>query len=188
MPKAIIFDFYDVLALHGSDSFRLTYFPDNHEKNEQVKQLQLDRERGVIDFNHFVSKVAAVGGVDRQIVLKHIDNYQPNVQLLRYIHDKLKPRYKISMISNTRGDWPSRILGSANLAMFNDIVLSYKFAFTEPETEVYKSAARNLGVKEKECVYIGYLPSSCQAAEEVGMKSLCYWGFKQIEEEFGQAR
>jgi FMN phosphatase YigB (HAD superfamily) len=185
MTKAIVFDFYDVLVLRGSDSFRLTYFPDDHEKNVQVKQLQLDRERGVIDFNYFVSKVAAVGGVDRKVVLKHIDNYQPNLQLLKYIHDKLKPNYKISMITNTRSNMPLRILGMENLAMFNDIVLSYKFVFNDSETEMYKSAARNLGVQEKDCVYIGYLPSSCQTAEEVGMKSLCYWGFKQIEKEFG---
>ncbi len=186
MPKAIIFDFFDVLALHGTDSFRLTYFPDNLEKNRQVKQLQADRELGKIDFDHFVTKVAAVGGVDRRIVLRHIDDYQPNLQLLRYIREELKPKYKIGMLSNTGKDWPSRILGPANLAMFDDIVLSYKAGFTEFETEMYKLAARNLGVKEKECVYIGYLPSYCQAAEAAGMKSIWYWGFKQIEEEFGR--
>jgi len=184
-PKAILFDFFDVLVLHGSDSFRLTYFPDDHEKNMRVKQLQLDRERGTIDFNHFVSKVAVVGNVDRTVVLKHIDNYQPNVQLLSYIRDHLKPNYKISMIFNAKGDRPSRILGSANSSMFDDIVLSYRFSFNDPETKVYELAANNLKVKEKECVYIGYLPSSCRAAEAVGMKSLCYWGFKQVEQEFG---
>ena len=183
--KAIIFDFFDVLALHGSDSFRLTYFPDDFEKNRQVKQLQLDRESGTIDFDQFVSKVAAIGGVDQSIVLDHIDNYQPNVQLLKYIQDKLKPRYKIGLVSTTGGGWPSIILGSVNLAMFDDIVFSYKVGFTDSETAIFRQAARNLGVKAKECVYIGYLPSNCQAAEAVGMKSIWYWGFKQIEKEFG---
>jgi HAD superfamily hydrolase (TIGR01509 family) len=184
--KAIIFDFFDVLALRGTDSFRLTYFPDDLEKNRQVKQLQADRELGKIDFEHFVSKVAAVGGVNRQIVLRHIENYQPNVQLLKYIREQLKPKYKIGMIPNTTSDWLLRILGSANLALFDNIVLTPKPAYTEPETKIYQLAAHNLGVKEKECVYVGYLPSNCQAAEATGMKSIWYWGFKQIEEEFGR--
>ena len=183
--KAIIFDFFDVLVLQGSDSFRLTYFPDYSEKNRQVKQLQLDRESGTIDFNHFVSKVAAVGGVDESVVLKHIDNYQPNVQLLKYIDTKLKPKYKIGLLSDTAKGWPYIILSTANLAMFDDVISSDKAPFTESETHIFKLAAKNLKVKEKECVYIGYLPSYCQAAERAGMKSVWYWGFKQIVKEFG---
>jgi len=182
--KAIIFDFFDVLVLHGSDSFRLTYFPDDPEKNEKVKKLQLERERGTIDFDHFVTKLAEVGRVDRAVVLKHIDNYQPNLQLLKYIHDKLKSKYKIGMLSDTGRGWPYIILGSEYLAMFDDIIGSDKAPFTESETHIFKLAARSLKVKEKECVYIGYLPSYCQTAESVGMKSIWYWGFKQIEKEF----
>lgn len=185
MIKAIIFDFFDVLVLQGSDSFRLTYFPNDLEKNRQVKRLQSDRELGVIDFNRFVAKVAAVGGVDPSVVLKHIDNYQPNVQLLKYIDGKLKPKYKIGMVSITAGGWPSVILGSANLAMFDDIISSYKTGFLGCEIDVFRQATRNLGAKAKECVYVGYLPSNCQAAEAIGMKSIWYWGFKQIEKEFG---
>ena len=185
MRKAIIFEFFDVLALQGSDSFRLTYFPDDVVKNNQVKELQSDRERGIVDFNRFVSKVAAVGGVRRQIVLKHIENYQPNVQVLNYIQDKLKPKYKIGMISVTDKNWLLRILGSKNLAMFDDIVLSNEAITPELETKMFKLAAKNLGVKTKNCIYIGYLPSSCQAAEAAGMKSIWYWGFMQIEKEFG---
>lgn len=186
--KAIIFDFFDVLVLHGSDSFLLTYFPNDPEKNSQVKQLQLDRERGTIDFGHFVSKLAAVGGVDQKIVLKHIDNYQPNVQLLSYIRNKLKPKYKIGMISNTEEDWPSKILGAKNIAMFDDIFLSHKTDLTGLDARFYKMVADNLKVKVEDCTYIGYIPSYCEAAETTGMKSLCYWGIKQIEGEFGQTR
>lgn len=181
MPQALLFDFFDVLVLRGSDSFRLTYFPDNPEKNRQVKQLQIDRETGIIDFDRFVSKLAAIGMVDRQIVLKHIDNYQPNIQLLKYIRNQLKPKYKIGMVSSTAGDRPYTILRSAALAMFDSIISSDKVTLADSETHIFRLAARSLRVKEQDCVYIGYLPSSCRAAEAAGMQTIWYWGIKQIE-------
>ncbi len=184
--KAIIFDFFNVLALIGSDSFRLTYFPDDFVKNQQVKQLQHDRELAIIDFDYFVTKVAAIGEIDRSLVLQHINNYQANIQLLNYIRQTLKLKYKIALIANTTQDQLEQILGLVNLAMFDDIISSEQVVLSNDETKAYCLIAKDLGVNKNECLYVGYLPSACRLAETIGMKSLWYWGLKQLEKEINE--
>lgn len=183
MIKAVIFDFFGVLAVRGSVGFRQTYFADDELKMAQAKKLQDELGLGKIGYDDFVDGLAKLGGVDRDTVLKYTEDYQPNQELLDYIRAELKPAYKLGIISNAGADWVLRILGRSNTKLFNDIILSYQVEVIKPEAEIYRMSARNLGVQASECVFVDDITTYCDGARTVGMKAIWYKDFEQMKSE-----
>ena len=183
MVKTVIFDFFGVLAVRGSASFRQTYYPDDAEKIKQTKKIQDALGLGIIDYDDFITALAKIGGVSREEVLKYTEDYQPNTELLDYIRQKLKPKYKLGIISNAGADWVLQILGANNQKLFDDIILSYKVGFIKPDGEIYAMSAKNLGVKSEECLFIDDILTYCQGAEAVGMNTIWYKDFAQTKSE-----
>ena len=183
MIKAIIFDFFGVLAVRGFSSFAKTYYPTDAGKIDQTQKLQDQLNLGSISYDDFISGLAKIGEVDRDKVLRYTENYQPNRELLDYIRTNLRPKYKLGIVSNAGLDWIVKILGPSNEKMFDDIVLSYKVGAIKPGAEIYNISAKNLGVKENECLFIDDILTYCQGAEGVGMKSIWYKSFDQMKNE-----
>lgn len=183
MIKAVIFDFFGVLALRGTTSFRQSYFPDDQNKIRQADGLKDKLNRGDISYDGYVDGLAKVAGVNRESVLEHTENYHDNSKLISYITENLKPKYKIGIISNAGEDWVLKILGKSNLALFDDIILSYKVDFVKPEPQIYDMSAKNLDVEPQQCVFVDDILKYCQGAEAVGMKSIWYKDFPQMKTE-----
>jgi HAD superfamily hydrolase (TIGR01509 family) len=181
--RAVIFDFFGVLGLRDSASFRQTFYPDDPDKLRRTVKAQDDLGRGLISYDAFIDELAGIGGVGRGEVLKYTEEYHPNTELLDYIRTKLKPVYKIGIISNAGQDWVLKILGESNKKLFDDIVLSYKAGIIKPEPEIYEMSAKNLGVSEEECVFVDDILSYCQGAEAIGMNTIWYKDFEKMKEE-----
>jgi HAD superfamily hydrolase (TIGR01509 family) len=183
MIKAVIFDFFGVLALRDSASFRQTFYNNDSKKIEQTKDLQDKLGLGKIGYDDYINGLAEIGGVDREKVLRYTEEYHPNHQLLDLIREQLKSKYKIGIISNAGADWVLKILGEDNIKLFDDIVLSYKVGFIKPDSEIYEMSARNLEVKPTESVFVDDILTYCQGAEAVGMNTVWYQEFDQVQEE-----
>lgn len=183
MIKAIIFDFFGVLAVRGFDSFAKTHYPADTEKISQTKKLQDQLGLGLIGYEDFISGLAKLGGVDRETVLKYTEDYQPNMELLDYIHQKLRPRYKLGIISNAGADWVLKIIGQQNQELFDNIVLSYKAGVIKPTPEIYEMSIKNLGVRAENSVFIDDILTYCQGAEAIGMNTIWYKDFGQMKTE-----
>jgi HAD superfamily hydrolase (TIGR01509 family) len=181
MIKAVIFDFFGVLAVRGSESFKQAHFPNDPTKKELAKNIHDKLGLGLIGYDEFITELATLGGVDRGTVLRYTEDYQPNTRLLNYIKNELKPQYKIGIISNAGEDWVLKILGPENYKLFDDIILSYKYSVIKPEPEIYKISAEHLGVREGECVFIDDIQTYCKGAEAVGMRSVWFRGFAQMK-------
>ena len=107
---------------------------------------------------------------------------EPNKVLLTYIRAKLKPKHKIGIISNSIGDWTSEILAQ-DIELFDDVVLSYKVGVTKPNPAIYEMSLKNLGVRADESIFVEDIESYCEAAREMGMQSIHYGNFEQMESE-----
>lgn len=183
MIKAIIFDFFGVLAVRGSISFRQQYYADDAKKIAQEADLIGQLGLGKVGYDDFIDGLARLGGVDRETVLKYTEDYQPNLELLDYIRSRLKSNYKIGIISNAGADWVHRILGDTNYKLFDDVVLSYKYSVIKPQPEIYQISAKNLGVRESECIFIDDISIYCDGAEAAGMESIWYQDFRKMKAE-----
>ena len=183
MIKAVIFDFFGVLGLRGVNSFRKEVLADDPRKYDQAEKLTDQLNRGHLGYDNFINALAELGNVPLQTVLKYTEDYQPNKELLDYVKDQLKPKYKIGLISNAGEDWVLKILGEDYKNLFDDIILSFKVGLIKPEPEIYEMSARNLGVNEEECVFIDDILRYCQGAEQVGMNSIWYQSFDGFKTE-----
>jgi HAD superfamily hydrolase (TIGR01509 family) len=183
MVKAIIFDFFGVLAIRGTTSFREAHLGDDPAMTYEARNLNDKLGLGLIGYDEFITELATLGGVDRETVLKYTENYQPNRPLLDYIRNNLKLKYKIGIISNAGDDWIARILGPDNYELFDDIILSYKYSVIKPQPEIYQMSAKNMGVDEPECVFIDDIQTYCKGADAVGMNSIWYRDFNQMKSE-----
>jgi putative hydrolase of the HAD superfamily len=181
--KAVIFDFFGVLAIRGTVSFRKAFLADDPEKNKRAEALNDELARGNLSYDGFIDGLADLGGISREKVLEYTEDYQPNQELLDYAKKRLKPKYKIGIISNAGEDWVLQILGKENLKLFDDIVLSYKVKAIKPEPQIYELSAKNLNVKEEESVFVDDILRYCEGAEQVGMNSVWYKDFPQMKDE-----
>lgn len=183
MIKAVIFDFFSVLAIRDSLPFRQAYFPDDIAKNQQNQAALEQLGRGEIGYDDYIDKLAELAGVSREKVLEYTEDYHANQDLLDYIKAELKPKYKIGILSNAGDDWVLKILGEANQRLFDDVVLSYKSGIIKPDPRIYQTSAQNLGVNPHECAFVDDILSYCHGAEAVGMKAVWYKDFPQMKNE-----
>ena len=182
MIKAVIFDFFGVLAVRGVGSFSKTYYPNDAEKIKLTEDLQDKLNLGTLGYDGYIDGLAKVGGVGREEVLRYTEDYKANAELLDCIQRELKPKYKIGIISNAGDDWVDEVLGS-DTKLFDDIVLSYKVGIIKPEPEIYEISTKNLGVRPEEAVFIDDILKYCQGAEAVGMNTIWYKDFDQFKTE-----
>lgn len=106
----------------------------------------------------------------------------PNEELLTYMRSKLKPKYKIGIISNAAADWVNEILSKEDVELFDDIVLSHRVGFAKPEPAIYEIALKNLSARAEEAVFIDDTEAFCEAARSLGMKAINYQNFGQMKQ------
>ncbi|HLG91218.1 MAG TPA: HAD-IA family hydrolase [Candidatus Saccharimonadales bacterium] len=111
---------------------------------------------------------------------------EPNEVLLTYIRTKLKPRYKIAIISNALADFIPEILSQEDINLFDDIVISHRVGVAKPEPAIYEISLGNLGVRANEAVFTDDTEVFCVAARSLGMQAILYENFEQTKNDLEQ--
>ena len=183
MIKVIFFDFFGVIVSEGFKQFRDAHFPDDEAKWEQAIALVNQHDSGRMTKEGFIAGMAELSGETPEYVADNINQNRPNRQLLDYIRTELKPGYKIGVLSNSGDDYLSRMLTPADAALFDDVVLSYRYKVIKPQTEIFELAARRMAVQPEECLHIDDSPSHCQGARQAGMRAILYKDFPNFRQE-----
>ena len=88
---------------------------------------------------------------------------------------RLKLRYTVSVLSNADRSLRQRLEGELGLAgVLDDIVISAEVGLAKPEPEVFRLAARRLGLPPQECVFVDDWDANVEAARAVGMPAVCF--------------
>ena len=98
----------------------------------------------------------------------------PNEVLFDYIRDELKPNCKIGMLSNAGGNWLDDMFEPWQVALFDEIVLSYELGVVKPDPVMYETAAQRLGVLPEEAVFVDDIRRFVEAAKQYGMHGVHY--------------
>jgi putative hydrolase of the HAD superfamily len=106
---------------------------------------------------------------------------EPNEVLLTYIRAKLKPKYKLGIISNATADWVSEILIKNDVRLFDEIVISHQVGIAKPEPTIYEMLLKKLNVGADEAVFIDDIETHCEGARAVGMQAILYKEFEQMK-------
>jgi HAD superfamily hydrolase (TIGR01509 family) len=181
--KAVIFDCFGVLTTEGFDRFRDKYLGDDEPKRQQANKAMDELNMGLTSYDKFLAVLSRVSSLKPSGVESFLAENQPNEELLKYIRDKLKPKYKIGMLSNAGGDWTSDLFKPEDIKLFDSIVLSFRAGVMKPQPEAYQLAVRELEVETSECIFIDDRQKYCDGAKAVGMKAVLYDDFPQMKTE-----
>ncbi len=96
---------------------------------------------------------------------------QPNLALAC----ALRGRYKVSVLSNADRSLRGRLEREPEVfCLFDDVVVSAEVGMAKPEPEVFRLAARRLGIGPAECVFVDDWDVNVNAAREVGMTAVLH--------------
>jgi epoxide hydrolase-like predicted phosphatase len=180
MIKAIIFDCFGVLASDGWLPFKRKYFGDDPALFEQAGDLNKQVDSGLADYNDFFTQLAELAHITPEAVREQIEQNPVNTELFDYIRDKLKPDYKLGILSNAGGNWLNDMFTDEQVALFDATTLSYEIGLTKPDPRVYQIAAQRLDVQPEECIFIDDQERYCAAAKELGMSAIIFTSTEQL--------
>lgn len=183
MIKAILFDCFGVLVTSSYEPFKSEVLKNDKELIEKFMDIENRSSRGEISLNEAEKEFAELAGLSFQETAEYLTNNPRNALLLRYIAQELKGLYKISMLSNVADDRIEELFTKDDIALFDDMVLSFQVSLAKPDERIYVLAAERLGVKPNECVFVDDNQGYCSAAASIGMKTVVYSDFKKARED-----
>jgi HAD superfamily hydrolase (TIGR01509 family) len=124
----------------------------------------------------FFGVICTYVGFDNVVIL--------NRELLDKI-SKLKPDYKMAILSNASQEFIEKALeqnGVRNL--FDVVVTSSKTGFVKPQPEIFEHTLNELQVQPEEALFIDDSSSNVTAAKEMGLNAISYKGLDNLGGEF----
>lgn len=183
MIRAVIFDCFGVLAGGTFQPFYRKYFAGDEEKIRRANgQLELSN-RGLITYQQFVEFLAQEAKIGYQEARSFVDGSPRNEELLDYIQQELRPKYKIGMLSNAADNWIDKIFLPEDIKLFDAVVLSYAVGYAKPEARIYEITAEKVGLRLDECVFVDDLAGYVSGAQAVGMKAILYKDFVSFRQQ-----
>ncbi|MCX7878548.1 MAG: HAD family phosphatase [Ignavibacteria bacterium] len=184
MIKNIIFDLGNVLVNVEYEGFRKKITEQTgDEKYDSFFRGDAYRllgyEAGRISTDEFISRCISGLGLD-MTEIEFADAFndmfseiKPMSSLLRDLNRE--DRFNLYLLSNTSPLHFEYI--KENFDFINLIhrhALSYELKSLKPEREIYEKTIDFLNIKPEESLFIDDLEENCIAAEEIGIKTICY--------------
>lgn len=172
--QAVVFDCFGVLVTDGWRPFRTTHFAHSPELLEQATTSNKLVDAGLKDYGDFLQEMADLANLSLKETRRQIESNVPNIPLLEFIRDTIKPHYRIGLLSNAGANWLDTLLEPWQLELFDEKVLSYQLGVVKPDKLMYETIAMKLGVPTEQCLFIDDQRIYCHGAECVGMRSIVY--------------
>lgn len=170
--QAVIFDCFGVL--YGSSIEFLTQQCAPGQRSE-LADLNKQFDYGFIDTSAYERGVAELLGWTAERTHQAIwQKRVRNSALIEYIGAlRQAGSVKLGLLSNVGAGTLNQLFEPGELdRLFEVQVLSYQENLAKPNPEIFRLAARRLGVAPSECVMIDDRPENCEGAEMAGMRSL----------------
>lgn len=188
MIKAIIFDFAGVVATEGVESaikrfwkivplwklpvlllFALFYLP-KIEKGEITEVVAWRKS------HWFLGKKTNIFEL-RDKILAH---FILNQELIKEIK-KLKPQYKIAMLTNNIEEWMDHFENEFFLSkIFNPILNSAEVGLRKPNPKIFQLLLRQLNQKPAECLFVDDHKRNLWFAKSLGFKTIHFKNNRQF--------
>lgn len=180
MIKAIIFDCFGVLALDGLVDFRDRHFKTDSDSLVEFEANNTRCDRGLMSYADFVTWLSKKTDLKTSEVRRQIEKTSPNIDLFEFIKYRLKPSYKIGLLSNAGQNWLNDLFEPWQVELFDEVTLSYQLGSAKPDRLMYENIAAKLDLSMDECLFVDDNKDYCRAAEQFGMIGVNYSDNKQL--------
>ncbi len=182
MIKAIVFDCFGVLYVHGGPEYLKNNAANYLQIKNQLKNLSLQTDYGLISQKEYEQAVADVTGLPLDQVSAHIlRGFVRNNSLLDYIENQLRPHFKIGLLSNISIGTMDRFFSEKEREqLFDTVVLSGETGLIKPNPIAYEYICKQLGKDTSEVIMIDDNYDNCRGAEQTGLVAIEYDGFAHL--------
>lgn len=182
--RGILFDFGQVLCrfdnarfLEGLSSFCEKPAATLKEALYRDSTLTQDYEAGRIDSKAFLGGVSDLCGMqlpEADFIRIYTDIFTP-IQASFDLIRKLKPAYRIGLISNT-SPWhfEHAIRTTEIFPLLDAVTLSFEVGACKPDSRLFEDALQKLGLLAEECVFIDDQAAFAQAATDHLLHGITY--------------
>lgn len=94
---------------------------------------------------------------------------------------KLKPNYKLGILSDASSDAREKVKPWVNEALFDVIVFSAEQHTTKPDPAIYQTTLDQLGVKAESAIFIDDRPRNIEGAQKLGIHAILYKEFPEFK-------
>lgn len=189
MIKAVIFDMYETLITHYNCPlyFSAEMAEDAGIPVQNFKELwyptEGDRTTGKLTLEETLELILKKNDCYSSELLEQIaaKRTATKVECFEHLHPEILPmldRLKekgilVGLISNCFSEEAAVIRKSVLFPYFDAVCLSYDEGVKKPDVEIYERCMKRLGVKAKECLYVGDGGSfELETARELGMEAV----------------
>lgn len=184
--SAVIFDCFGVLAEDGWSPFKREYLNDP-VKAAAVRKVGKAVDEGTVSYEDMIHETAHIAGVPEAVVRAAVEHKVPNEELFAFIREKLKPHYKIGLLSNASYNVTKLLFNPEHMELFDAAALSYELGLTKPDPAMYQAIADRLHLPISECLLVDDQARHCAAAIDAGMQAVEYESVAQLRRDLAQA-
>lgn len=174
MIKAVVFDCFGVLSTDGWLVFYDRYLSKEPELSEKGIAANKRVDAGLISYNDFVHEIAELAKISDAETRDVIEKNMPNQTLFNFIQNKIKPYYKIGLLSNASGNWLDKLFEDWQVALFDETVFSFEVEAVKPSPIMYQTISSKLGTEPADCLYIDDQPRYVDGAITEGMQGIVF--------------
>lgn len=197
MIKAVLFDFDDTLGNREVYAYRFfkdiieenTDITDPLEKEAVLQDLMLWDEHGNINKNHITAMLEKKYGIVlpyddfKSYWNDHLWEYTVAFEGAEETLRILQNDYLLGVITNGPSYGQRKKLEKSGLAPYfkeEHVIVSGDFHYHKPDARLFEEAAKRLGVKMEECVFVGDIfTNDVYGALKSGMKAVWIWSSKR---------
>lgn len=112
----------------------------------------------------------------------------PNEQLIDYMRGLHDRGYRLAVCTNNVREWEARWRAMLPVEEIFDVVVDSAFVGArKPEPEIYEVTLERLGVAPEATLFVDDVELNCQAAQELGIRSVWFRSNEQAIAEIEQA-
>lgn len=179
-PKAIIFDFFDVI--HRD--------PFNHwlKQNGLARSGAFEKSSELVDLGEiseteFYRQLGEASGQPAASVAASFAETLIDNEMLTLL-EKLGRKYQIGLLSNASIEYLWKIIKLHNIEkLFDVITVSAEVRLAKPDPKIFEHVLDKLDVSAAEAIFIDDNPKNVAAAETLGITSIIFTGAPALETE-----
>lgn len=180
MYKAIIFDFFGVIQ---ADPYQRWLSKRGLKREGPFADIANAMDRGFITREDFFERLSELSSDTVENVRKTLyDEKFIDEELVKLI-SLLKQKYKIGLLSNSRGDYLRPILDKHDIMhLFDEIIISSEVSIIKPDPAIFELALGKMDVLAEHTIFIDDNETNAQASASVGIESIWYKDLTSLKE------
>ncbi|HSX08358.1 MAG TPA: HAD family phosphatase [Candidatus Saccharimonadales bacterium] len=176
-PKALLFDFFDVIR---TDSYKAWLQANNIPHEGPYFEASRQQDMGAITTERFIEILSELTG--RPVTTEEIDSTATvDDEVVRIIAD-LQKKYKLALISNAPAKFLRGLLAAHNLEQYFDIiVISSEVGMVKPDPEIFHLALQKLSIAPADAIFVDDNIRHVESAAKIGIHAIQFISASQLQ-------